>query len=62
MQGTPEDCGIMARAIDVVFNSIGDNLVMKRVIIPDGFNDFTVQNVEQAMEGNEIQSTDFTKL
>ena len=38
MQGTPEDCGIMARAIDVVFNSIGDNLVMKRVIIPDGFN------------------------
>jgi len=50
MQGTPEDCGIMARAIDVVFNSIGDNLVMKRVIIPDGFNDFTVQTVEQAME------------
>ena len=48
MQGTPEDCGIMARAIDVVFNSIGKSLVsMKRVIVPDGFNDFRVQTPEK---------------
>ena len=58
MQGTHRDSGIMARSIDVVFNSIGDNLVMKKVIIPDGFNDFTVQTVEQAMEGNIIQGID----
>ena len=51
MQGTPEDGGVMARAVDVIFNSIGDNLVyMKRIIVPDGFNDFIVQTDAQAME------------
>jgi len=58
MQGTHRDSGIMARAIDVVFNSIGDNLVMKKVIIPDGFNDFTVQTVEQAMEDRQKDMID----
>ena len=48
MQGTPGDGGVMARAIDVIFNSIGNSLVsMKRIIVPDGFNDFIVQTPEQ---------------
>ncbi len=51
MQGTPEDGGIMARAVDVLFNSITDNLVsMKRIVIPDGTNGFSVQEVAKAME------------
>ena len=51
MQGTPEDGGVMARAVDVLFNSISDSIVrMKRIIVPDGFNGFTVQSEAKAME------------
>lgn len=50
MQGTPDDGGVMSRAIDVLFNSIQHRLVVaKRLIIPDGFNGFSVQTQAQAM-------------
>lgn len=49
MQGQNHD-GVVGRTIDVLFNSLGDRLVsMKRLIIPDGFNGYTVQSPEQAM-------------
>ena len=48
MQGTPEDGGIMSRVLDVLFNSVGDHVVkMKRLIVPDGFNGFSVQTQAQ---------------
>lgn len=50
MQGTPADGGVMARAIDVIFNSLqGRQVERKRLIVPDGFNGFTVQSSAQAM-------------
>ena len=41
----------MTRAIDVLFNSITDNVVnMKGIIVPDGLNGFSVQSPAKAME------------
>ena len=49
MQGSPNDPGIMVRAIDVIFNSIEGRLVSrKHVVISDRFNDFQVQSVADA--------------
>lgn len=49
MQGTPTDGGIMARAIDVIFNSLEERLVMRKyMILPDGFNDFEPRTVADA--------------
>lgn len=51
MQGTQDDGGVMTRAIDVLFNSITDNVVnMKGIIVPDGLNGFSVQSPAKAME------------
>ena len=38
MQGTHQDGGIMARAIDVIFNSIGDLQTNKYQLKPDKLN------------------------
>jgi len=49
MQGTPQDGGIMARAIDVIFNSLDDRLVSrKHMIVPDGLNDFEGRTLAEA--------------
>ena len=48
MQGNNHD-GVIGRTFDVLFNSLGNRLVsMKRLIIPDGFNGYTVQDSAQA--------------
>ena len=49
MQGTLEDGGVMARAIDVIFNSLDEHLVLRKyMILPDGFNDFEPRSVAEA--------------
>jgi len=49
MQGTPGDGGVMARAIDVIFNSLEERLVLRKyMILPDGFNDFEPRSVADA--------------
>ncbi|XP_028968368.1 kinesin-like protein KIF23 [Galendromus occidentalis] len=48
--GTPEDAGILPRALDVLFNSIPPNLqAMKFAIKPDTFNGYEARLTEDAM-------------
>ena len=57
MQGTPQDCGIMPRAIDVIFNTLKDRLVSRKyMIVPDSLNDFEGRSVADAamMEQSEM--------
>lgn len=57
MQGDGDDAGVMARAIKVIFDSVGERLVSRRyIIIPDRCNDFEVQGVADAAlaEQNDI--------
>ena len=49
MQGSPEDGGIMARSIDVIFNSIQEHMVpTKYLLVPDHLNDFQIQSSQEA--------------
>ena len=57
-QGTSEDAGIVARSIDVLFKSIGQNLVSKYQIIPvneRGVNTFQVLTKTDALERKLIE-------
>ena len=57
-QGTSEDAGIVARSIDVLFKSIGNNLVTKYQIIPvneRGVNTFQVLTKNDALERKLIE-------
>ena len=50
MQGTPADGGIMSRAVDVIFNSLGDRLTSKKFVVEsDKLNDFQIQSVADAV-------------
>lgn len=48
MTGTPEDSGIMPRALDVLYNSISDLQAKKFVFKPDRLNGFEIQSDEDA--------------
>ena len=57
-QGTSEDAGIVARSIDVLFKSIGNNLVSKYQIIPvtvRGVQHFEVLTKNEALERKLIE-------
>ena len=57
-QGTSEDAGIVARSIDVLFKSIGQNLVSEYQIIPvneRGVNTFQVLTKTDALERKLIE-------
>ncbi|XP_054288088.1 kinesin-like protein KIF23 isoform X1 [Macrosteles quadrilineatus] len=58
MTGTPRESGIMPRALDAIFNSIGHLQAKKCVFKPDRLNGFEVQSDDDAkMDGiNEIHS------
>lgn len=48
MTGTPQDCGIMPRALDCLFNTIATYQAKKFVFKPDRLNGFEVQSEEDA--------------
>uniref|UniRef100_A0A1B6F0N8 Kinesin-like protein n=1 Tax=Cuerna arida TaxID=1464854 RepID=A0A1B6F0N8_9HEMI len=58
MTGSPQDNGIMPRALDVLFNSIADLQAKKYIFKPDKLNGFEIQSEEDAKaEGlKEIQA------
>lgn len=50
MQGTTEDGGVMARAIDVIFNSVEERMVTRKfMLVPDQTNDFQINSVVDAV-------------
>lgn len=58
MTGSPEDSGIMPRALDVLYNSISDLQAKKFVFKPDRLNGFEIQSEEDAKKEGlvELQS------
>lgn len=49
MTGTPHDCGLLPRTLDVIFNSIKDVRAKKFVFKPDKMNGFDVQSPAEAL-------------
>lgn len=57
IQGTPKDGGIMSRSIDVLFNSIGNNVIEdKGIIIPDGSNGFSFSDPSMVRDNADVMS------
>ncbi|XP_042221887.1 kinesin-like protein KIF23 [Homarus americanus] len=57
MQGTPEDCGVLQRTLDVIFNSIQDYQAERCVFVPDCMNGFDVQTEDEAAESRKALNT-----
>jgi hypothetical protein len=50
MQGSPQEGGLLPRAIDVIFNSMEELQVRRKyLIVPDKTNSFQVQDPAEAM-------------
>lgn len=47
--GSPQNCGILPRSLDALFNSIRDNRAQKYIFKPDGQNGFDIQTAPDAI-------------
>lgn len=47
--GSPQNCGILPRSLDALFNSIRDNRAQKYIFKPDGQNGFEIQTAPDAI-------------
>jgi len=58
MSGTSNECGIMPRCLDVIFNSISKFKATKYVFKPDRMNGFESQSKEDAILERQKEITD----